>query len=78
MFTPKSIKHLILCHNICLICMENACDNINMDDSKFNDSPDKLNQYNRSSRQRLANEGNHNNSIDTERYVHDGTLVTVL
>lgn len=134
MFTPKSIKHLILCHNICLICMENACDNINMDDSKFNDSPDKSNQnsitngvhkvlsvyvmrhldiitsqfilivlreiypvyvqslpdnndnvpiltyYDRSSimRQRLANEGNHNNSIDTERYVHDGTLVTVL
>lgn len=24
--------------------MENACDNINMDDSKFNDSPDKSNQ----------------------------------
>ena len=31
-------------HDICLICMENACNNINMDDSKFNDSPDKSNQ----------------------------------
>ena len=29
-------------------------------------------------RQRLANEGNQNNSIDIERYVHDGSLVTVL
>ena len=39
-----------------------------------NDNVPILTYYDRSSimRQRLANEGNHNNSIDTERYVHDG------
>ena len=38
-----------------------------------NDNVPILTYYDRSSimRQRLANEGNHNNSIDTERYVHD-------
>lgn len=45
-----------------------------------NDNVPILTYYDRSSimRQRLANEGNHNNSIDTERYVHNGPLVTVL